>query len=172
MKEPFFFAVAAVTIDGFIARFPGHKSDWTSKEDKAHLHKMEKAADVLLLGRASFEVAKKKLSKKNCLVLSRKVNGIRKKTKNLTFLNPKSVDVKKFVKDCGYKKICVLGGRAAYNYCLKKNLLDEIFVTIEPIVFGKGIPMFDSAVKTKTFTLVLAKKLNAKGTLLLHYKKK
>ena len=171
MAKPFFFAVAAVTIDGCIARFPGHISDWTSKEDKKHLHEMEGKADALLLARTSFEAAKKFLKQRNCIVLSSTVKTVEQKGKNAVYLNPKKIGVKKFVEENGYRKVCVLGGRGAYSYCLKKGLLDEIFLTIEPIIFGKGIGMFEKTVKTKEFWLVSVKKLNKKGTVLLHYKK-
>jgi len=92
-SKPYYFAVAAITIDGFIARFPGHKADWTSKEDKTHLHKMEAKADLLLLARKTYEIAEKELSGKNCLVLTTKVGGIERKGKNLVYINPKKKDV-------------------------------------------------------------------------------
>ncbi|AJF59867.1 MAG: dihydrofolate reductase [Candidatus Diapherotrites archaeon] len=170
-SKPYYFAVAAITIDGFIARFPGHKADWTSKEDKTHLHKMEAKADLLLLARKTYEIAEKELSGKNCLVLTTKVGGIERKGKNLVYINPKKKDVQEFVEEKGYKKICVLGGRAAYTYALEKGLIDDLFITVEPIVFGKGIPMFDKEVELKRFRLKSVKKLNKQGTVLLHYGK-
>lgn len=172
MEKPVYFAVAAVSLDGFIARYPGHRSDWTSREDKAHLHKMEAQADVLLLGRTSFEIAKKHLKKKNCLILTSTVNKPLRKEKFLVYINPKKTNLKKFIEKLGYKKVCVLGGRGAYNYCLKHGLLDEIFLTIESIAFGSGIGMFDKKISPRKFELVSIKKLNKKGTVLLHYKKK
>lgn len=168
--KPFFFAVAAVTMDGFIARYSGHFSDWTTKEDKDHLHKMEAKADALFLGRKTFEIAKQKISKFNCIVLSSKAKGVERKG-NAIFFNPKKNSLQKILKENGFEKICVLGGRGAYNYCLKNNLLDEIFLTIEPVLFGNGITMFDKSVKTRDFSLVSVKKLNKNGTILLHYKK-
>ena len=170
--KPYYFAVVAVTIDGFIARFPGHKVNWTSKEDKIHLHKMEDRADVLLLARTSYEVAKKHLSKRNCLVITRKINTIEKKGELLTYINPQKTSIKKFIKKNGYKKICVLGGRGVYNYTLEHSLIDDIFLTIEPVVFGEGIGIFNKKVMLRRFNLISIKKLNKKGTILLHYRKK
>ncbi len=133
---------------------------------------MEDRADAMLLARASFEIAEKFLSHRKCIVLTSTVKTAEQKSKNAVYLNPKKIDVKKFVEKNGWKKICVLGGRGAYSYCLKKGLLDEIFLTIEPIVFGKGIGMFEKTVKTRQFRLVSVEKLNKKGTVLLHYRKK
>ncbi len=167
-----FYAVVAVTIDGFIARYSGHKTGWTSKEDKKQLHEKIISADVLVLGHKTFELSKKWLEKRNCIVLSGKTGGIGKKNELLVFLNPEKIELKKFVEKQHYKKVCVLGGSKAYTYCIENDLLDEIFLTIEPIVFGKGITMFSKKVETKNFRLVSLKKLNKKGSLLLHYKKR
>lgn len=166
-----FYAIAAATIDGFIARYSGHKTSWTSNEDKRQLHEKIIKADVLLLGHKTFEISKKWLSKRNCVVLSKKSNGIEQKNEFLTFINPAKTDLKKFFEKKRFKKACILGGQKTYSFFLEKNLLDEIFLTIEPIAFGKGITMFGKKVETKKFKLVSAKKLNKNGTILLQYRK-
>jgi|SRR3989338_1536483 len=169
--KPVYYAVAAATIDGFIARYPGQSSSWTSKEDHRHLQEMENNADVLLLGRTTYITAKKALSKRNCIVLTSRVKSIKKVNDKLVYINPKKADIEKFVKEKKYGKVCVLGGRGAYNYCLKKKLLDEIWLTVEPLLFGSGIGMFSEGISTGRMKLVSMKKLNSKGTILLHYKK-
>lgn len=165
--------VVAITIDGFIARYPGHKSGtWTSKEDFAHLKKMENQCDVMLLSRGTYELAKKALSKRNCVVITTEVKSIEEENENLVYINPKKSSVAQYMKKMKYKKVCILGGRGAYSYCLKHNLVDEIYLSIEPIAFGKGITIFDESVPTKKFRLVSTKKLNKNGSLLLRYVKK
>ena len=169
--KPHYYAVAAVTLDGFIARYPGHKTDWTSKEDYAHLQAMEDKADVLLLGRTTYELAKKPLSRRNCIVMTGRVNGVKKASGKLVYINPEKASIEKFVKENNYRMVCVLGGRGAYDYCMKKNLLDELWITIEPVLFGNGIGMVSEEIAMRRMNLVSVKKLNKKGSLLLHYKK-
>jgi len=172
-NKPLYYAVAAITLDGYIARKPGQNStQWTSKEDYSHLKKMEAHADILLLARTTFEFAKKGLSKYNCIVLTSKAKkGIEQKSDSVIYLNPSKKSLAEYIAEKGYKKICVLGGRGAYDYCLQHNTLDELYITIEPVLFGKGIGMFSREIKLKKFSLVSSKKLNKKGSLLLHYKK-
>ncbi|MCR4335380.1 MAG: hypothetical protein NUV57_02475 [archaeon] len=172
MKKPMYYLVVATTLDGFIARSPGQIStDWTSPEDKVHLHKMEDKADVLLLASKSYNLVKERLKKFNCIVLTRKVNGIKEESKFLTYINPAKSDLDEYIRKKLYKKVCVLGGRVAYNFVLEKGFIDEIYLTIEPVVFGDGIGFFNKEVPLKHFNLVSAKKLNANGSLLLHYKR-
>ena len=40
MNKPLYTAVAAITLDGKIARNSKHHSSWTSREDKVFLHKI------------------------------------------------------------------------------------------------------------------------------------
>lgn len=63
----------------------------------------------------------------------------------------------------------VLGGGAVYQFILENKLLDEIFVTIEPFLFGRGKEMFVGGIRTTRVGLLSVRRLNQNGTLLLHY---
>ena len=94
------------------------------------------------------------------------------KSANLIYCDPNKNNIKKLIGKLKYKKIAILGGAQTYSYCLENNLMDEIYLTIEPLVFGKGINLFaDTKILNKKFKLFNIKKLNNKGTVLLHYKK-
>lgn len=167
MKKSTYIAIAATTIDGRIAKHSKHFSSWTSVEDKNFLHAILDTCDVILVGRATYDMAKKPLSKRNCIVLTRDTNG-KKNLPGLTYLNPAKKSLAQLVKKCGYKKIGILGGEQIYSYCLEKNLLDELFLTIEPVSFGYGLSLFKTK-KLAAWKLKSIKKLNNKGSLLLHY---
>jgi len=168
-----YYAVLACSIDGFIAKEENQLSTtWTSKEDKEHLHKMEDEADVLLLASKSYELAKEPLRNRNLIVLTTKVNSIKKESEKLSFINLQNANLKKYIEEKNYKKVCVLGGRTAYNYCLENTLLTDIYITIEPIMFGDGIKPFSKAIDEQKYALVSVEKLNETGTILLHYSKK
>ncbi|MEK9177085.1 MAG: dihydrofolate reductase family protein, partial [Patescibacteria group bacterium] len=100
-------------------------------------------------------------------VLTRSIRGVRAKGR-VTFVNPMKTDLKKLFRP--FRVVAVLGGAAAYQLMLDRGLMDEIFVTLEPLVFGRGIPMFTNGRKTRKLELVSIRKLNARGTLLLRYR--
>ena len=171
-QKAIYLAIAATTIDGKIAKDSRHMSDWTSKEDKDFLHEMLDTCDVVIIGNNTYKTAVKPLSKRNCIVFSRSVNQPIRKSEKLMYLNPEKSNIKTFIKNAGYKKIAILGGAQTYTYFLENNLLDEIYLTIEPIVFGGGINLFASKqTNDYHFKLNSAKKLNKKGSLLLLYKR-
>ena len=164
-----FIAIAAVTIDGKIARNSNHPSDWTSPEDKAFLHAELDRCDVTVVGNKTYKLAQKPLSKRNCIVFTRSIDRTRQQNDKLIYINPKGKNIQKFIEEKGYRRICILGGAQVYNYFLEHNLIDEIYLTIEPVIFGKGISLFDKKVKNVDYKLKSVKKLNNMGTVLLRY---
>ncbi len=171
MTKPKYIAIAAVTIDGKIAKHKNHMSDWTSKEDKVFMRALLDKCDVVIVGNNTYKTAIQPLSKRNCIVFSRSGSSKQVSAK-LTYCNPQTTDVKKIIRDHKYKTIAILGGAQTYSFCLKNSLLDELYLTIEPVVFGQGINLFsDSLSLDKKFKLISVKKLNKQGSLLLYYKK-
>ncbi|OGE81612.1 MAG: hypothetical protein A3H72_00985 [Candidatus Doudnabacteria bacterium RIFCSPLOWO2_02_FULL_48_8] len=171
MSKPAFIAVAAVTLDGRIAAYRGQNTDWTRKEDKQFLRKFLDKCDVVLVGRTTYRVAYAPLSKRNCIVLTSRVKTVFKKSPLAFFCNPKAVDLLALIKRLGYKQVAVLGGQKVYSYCLEKGLLDELFLTIEPLIFGRGLNLLEiKKLPRQRVNLLSFKRLNSKGSALLHYR--
>ena len=176
---PKYIAIAAMTLDGKIARHKNHMSDWTSKEDKVFMRALLDKCDVIIVGNNTYKTAIKPLSKRNCIVLTHsKVllplgEGVPRSGTDegsLTYINPQKLDIKKLIRARKYKKVAILGGAQTYSYCLQNNMLDELCLTIEPLVFGRGINLFaDSNQLNKKFKLLSTKKLNKQGSLFLKY---
>ncbi|MEK7097891.1 MAG: dihydrofolate reductase family protein, partial [Patescibacteria group bacterium] len=103
----------------------------------------------------------------NCIVLTRSLEN-KKDKRGLTYLDPNKQSLPRLIKKHGYKKIAILGGTQIYSYCLEKKLIDELYLTVEPISFGHGLPIFATKKQIK-WKLKSIKKLNNNGSLLLHY---
>ena len=63
-----------------------------------------------------------------------------------------------------------MGGSELNRLFLKYKLVNEIYLTLEPILFGKGNQLLETVKLEQDLKLVDFKILNNKGTLLLHYK--
>nr|AIA16897.1 Dihydrofolate reductase [uncultured bacterium] len=173
---PIYIAIAAITLDGKIAKDSHHMSTtWTSQEDKVFFRNILKECDVCLVGRSTYETSKEPLSKRNTIVLSRspyaKASGDVPSV-SVTFCDPAKTDLKKLIEERDYQKVAVLGGSQIYTYCLQNEMIDELYLTVEPIVFGQGIGLFSADVDlNEKFQLISSQSLNTQGTLLLRYKK-
>jgi dihydrofolate reductase len=164
-----FTAFVAASVDGRISLDPKKSPDWTSREDWKFFHTALSKFEAVVVGRNTFEAARKSLEKRMTYVLSSR-EATRRQEGSVTFVNPLHVNLKKVFGK--YKAVAVLGGGRVYQTMLDKGLMDEIYVTVEPLIFGRGVPMFAGGTKSARLRLISARRLNRAGTLLLHYKVK
>lgn len=68
----------------------------------------------------------------------------------------------------GFESILVTGGSTINTAFIKEHLLDEVILNIEPVLIGKGVPLFAQDNFSKKLDLVSSKEDN--GILTLHYK--
>lgn len=168
--------VMAMSLDGKTTRWDETRVyQWTSAEDKAHFNSVSKKCDVLLMGRKTFLAAKSVL-----LQLPEKVNIIvltsRPKKKDTTFgikrcqfVRPIRNSLMTTLTKLHPQKVLLVGGAETNQYFFGEQLVDEVWVTIEPIVFGKGKGITLNEKVAIELQLRSIKKLNHKGTLLVKY---
>ena len=162
-----FVAFVATSIDGRISLFEKTLPRWTSKEDRLFFQRSLSRMDAVVVGRNTFAAAAIRLRQKNTFVLSSRFSKAMRRG-NVTFVNPMNVDMASlFIK---YKTVAVLGAGAVYRFMIERKLLDEIFITVEPFIFGRGKEMFVGGTQTIRVKLLSVKRLNNTGTLLLHYR--
>lgn len=167
-KKTRYIGYVATSIDGKIARSSKSGIDWTSKEDSDFYQNSIKGMDLLVVGHNTYKLAGRR-NWKRAVVLTSKAN-LQKANDQITFLNPNKSDLKKYIESKNYKKIAIIGGGEVYDFCLKNQMLDELYVTIEPLVFTSGVTMFSGKIFNKhQFRLKSIKKLNRRGSLLLKY---
>jgi dihydrofolate reductase len=69
----------------------------------------------------------------------------------------------------GYSEAVMAGGAVANALYLKAGLVDEIWLTVEPLIFGTGIDLFKGVEFDVRAQLVSVEQLNEGGTLHLKY---
>lgn len=158
------------SLDGIIAKNTMHNSfEWTSKEDKAHFKSLTKDIGVLLMGGNTFKASgRKSYTDRVAYVLTNNPNKY-EFGKNIYPISGSPESVVKHISKEGYSKVALVGGAQVNSEFLQAGLIDEIYLTIEPIVFGEGIHIFENLEQSANLTLISSRKLNLKGTLLLHY---
>lgn len=165
--KPRYIAFVAASVDGRISLSNKLSPDWTSKADWKFFQRALSRIDAVVVGRNTYESVAERLRKRNTFVLSRSLKTLTRRG-TVTFVNPANANLSKLLE--GYKSVAVLGGGAVYQFMLESKLLDEIFVTVEPLIFGRGKEMFVGGTQTSHVRLLSVKRLNRTSTLLLHYK--
>lgn len=140
--------IAALTADGFIGRDKNHTStQWTSKEDAAHFRATTKELGVMVMGRTTYETIGRPLPGRTTIVYSRSAPQELQQDEaheNLfhTSLSPQELVEALAAK--GHNQLAVCGGSSIYRLFMEAGVVDELQLTIEPIVFGGGIKLFDA----------------------------
>lgn len=161
-----YLAFVAASVDGRISLTTKTAPDWTSKEDWRFLQSSLSRVDAVVVGRNTYEAAANRLRKRNTYVLSNRLPAVRRQG-SVVFVNPVRVNLEKLLRV--HKTVAVLGAGMVYRFMLQNNLLNEIYVTVEPLIFGRGKMMFVGGTRTSRLRLLSVRRLNHSGTLLLHY---
>lgn len=159
------FIIAALTADGYIAKNTGHLSDWTTPEDKKLFVKLTKEAGVIIMGSKTFNTIGHILPGRRMVVYTTKPQNITAAGVEVTTEKPQIL--LKRLKREGARGVAICGGAEIYTLFMKKNLVDELYLSIEPKMFGGGITLFNAPIESD-LSLVEVAKLND-HTVLLHY---
>ena len=146
---------------------------WTSKEDHDFFFGEVKKAKLIVVGSATFEAAEKLIklgSGKLTIVLTSNPQKYsnRQKERELEFSSESPKELVSRLEN-EYDEMLLAGGAAVYTSFAKEGLIDEIYLTIEPIVFGNGKNLFADEEFETNLKLVSSERLNDRGTLLLKY---
>lgn len=136
------FIIAAISADGFIARGNTELADWTSKEDKKVFVELTKRAGVMVFGGTTFRTFNRALPGRRNIVYSRTtidVEGV-----ETTQETPAEL-IERLAAE-GHDEVAICGGSAIYDMFLQAGVVDEIYLTIVPTVFGTGVPLFKTPV--------------------------
>jgi dihydrofolate reductase len=161
--------VMVITIDGKIARNDHQFVDWSSKEDKRIFYSLTRKAGVLIVGHNTFETFSAPLPGRLHIVVTSTTEG---KTNIPGQVEYTSASPEKIVADLearGYTEAALTGGAQINALFLKAGLIDEISLTIEPLIFGSGLDLFRGAEFDLRASLLSVEKLNEGGTLHLRY---
>ena len=169
------FLIAAITIDGFIGRDIRDRSfDWTTIEDKQFYISKLKEADVIIMGSTTFKTFLRYPKNSNWVIYTSqpdKMKNPKPDVITLTTTKDKPKILLQKLEKQGHKKAAICGGASIYSLFMKSGLVDHIYLTVEPHLFGQGVKLFSDKLNTK-LELISSKKLNDSGTMLLKYKVK
>ncbi len=167
MIRPLVTLIMAMTADGKIAKTSDHLTNWTSKEDKQFFLSKTKDIGVVIMGKNTYNTFKRPLPNRLNVVLSSK--GAHSVSGQLEFSSASPRELLEDLATRGYKRVALIGGATVNGAFLRAGLIDEIFLTIEPRIFGKGLNLFSGIDADTKLSLVSIKKLND-DVVCLHYK--
>jgi dihydrofolate reductase len=163
--------IAALSADGLLARDGDDFSmDWTSPEDVKLFVRVTKEAGVMIMGSRTFATtiaAGRKLPGRKMVVYTSKPHIDHDRADATEFTNdPPAVVLERLAKE-GYASVAVCGGAAVYDMFLQAGLVDELYISFEPVLFGTGMTLAKSGMDIR-LKLIETEQLN-ENTCMMHY---
>lgn len=163
--------IAVVSKDGFLTKGKDpNPSSWTSPEDMQFYRAMLQKFNLYLLGATTYTLAKNSLPKHaHKIVMSHKFDNDRADQKIDYTHNSFSDIINKYGSE--YSSMLVLGGGSIYHQMIKEKLIDEAYISVEPVDNYNGVKLVenDRFFEDSGFVLTEEKPLNNSGTILKHY---
>lgn len=162
----------AISANGIIATETGDE-EFLSHENWEKFCELAKEFGNFVVGRKTYEAVKKwddgynfdDLVGVEKVIISEDKNF--KLDKGYTLANSPQEALAK-LSEKGFEKVLITGGANVNSTFAKVNLLDEIILNVEPVVVGKGIPVFASEDFELKLKLISSEK-SASGILTLGY---
>ena len=159
----------AISLDGFIAKPDGDSFSWVNQEDEARYDEAVKRYGCVLAGHKTYEEYKEDFHSKKNVVSYICTNSSRADEGNIKFINGTPQEMLNKIEEQGFSEIIICGGGEINGLFASAGLVKEIFISIQPVVLGKGIPLFGPH-KPMLKLQLLSTNQDIKGVIQNHYK--
>jgi len=159
----------AVSLDGFIEDANG-AFDWCFMDQDYGMKDFMNSIDTIFFGRKSYELVQKEFADyykgNRQYIFSTTLNTLKDKEAMLVSANVADV-VNKIKNDEG-KNIWLFGGASLVSFFMQNNLVDELMLSVHPILLGSGKPLFKNISERKKLNLANSITYNT-GLVQLYY---
>ena len=141
-----FTLTVATSADGFISRNTDEPPQvWASPEEQRLFFRDVEAADWAIMGRNTHLAADKPDRRR--IIFSTRTKGWQRPSQ--LWLDPSETtasDLAKLVAQVHpLSQGLILGGTRVHDWFLAENAIDRVHLTIEPVEFGSGLPVFTNS---------------------------
>ncbi len=159
-----------MSVNGIVAQKTVQNSfEWNSSEDREQfLDKIHKIGSVIMGSNTYRSIGGNPYPGVEFFVLSGHPEQFPAKDK-VSFVSGDVKEICSQIKARGIEQIALLGGPGTNAQFMEEELIDDIYLTVEPMIMKTGMQIVDNPKKNFSLTLDSVEKLNSEGTLLLHY---
>jgi dihydrofolate reductase len=162
------------TVDGKITRWGDPKvSSWTSEEDKKYFREIWNEAPLIVMGSNTYRAEKLGSRRDHFIIVMTRHPSAYEEMEvkgRLEFTDESPARLVSRLKKASFRTMLVVGGAQIATSFLKAELIDEIWLTIEPKIFGKGGNFVIEQELDLELRLISCERVNAEGTLITKYK--
>jgi len=165
--------IFVVTADGNVTKWGDPMVRlWSSKEDQEYFSSLMKDYPLVVIGSNTYNADPiPPRSGRLLVVMTRNPEKYRDQevAGQRIFLRNNPSALIDFYRKQGYDQMLIVGGPQIATAFLKENLIDEIWLTIEPKIFGSGGSFVVDSKLDINLQLISSNTINSKGTVILKY---
>ncbi len=163
-----------MSLDGKLTRWKaGNIYKWSSPEDYEHFSKVRDKNNLLVMGSGTFKAVRPMPEKERLRIVMTTQPEKYKKfmvAGQLEFWNEKPKELVRRLDKLKYEQMLLVGGKRIATAFLREHLVNELWLTIEPRIFGQGEALVGAEKMDVALELLQFERLNKQGTILLKYK--
>jgi dihydrofolate reductase len=161
------------TLDGKVTKWGDPKiRSWSSENDQDYFDAIWNDTRVIIMGSGTYNPDPVKPSSEHLFIVMTKQQDkyqMEERAGQLEFTGDSpSFLIKRFEKE-GEEKILVVGGPHIATAFLKEQLIDELWLTFEPKIFGIGASFVTEEKLDIALKLLSCTTANSQGTLMIKY---
>lgn len=161
------FIIAATSADGYIGLDEHHVStSWTTTADRTFFVRKTKEAGVVVMGRKTFETIGRPLKGRRLIVYTSQPETIQ--ISGVEATNEPPGDLLARLEQEGASAVAIAGGTSIYTLFVQTGLVNDVYLTIMPKMFGRGLRLFNADVDVN-LQLLDTTLLDDNDSVLLHY---
>lgn len=158
----------AISANGMIAK-ADHDTPWSDDEFESYKNKVIEIGN-LVIGKTTYDLTIEDNgfdNLRNPFIVVLTTSGDKPRNKNTIFVKSFNEAIK-VSQEKKFENMLIAGGGKMNKVALESGKIDEIFLDVEPFIFGKGINLFAESDMNLNLKLIGTKKVGKNG-IQLHY---
>jgi dihydrofolate reductase len=159
-------------LDGKVTRWGNpHVRLWSSRQDQDYYKKVWNRSQLIVMGSATFNADSFPPGDHQLIVMTGDPNKYKSREVpgKIEFTNASPLEITERFAAKGHEQMLVVGGPHVATSFLKEQLIDELWLTLEPKIFGVGSNLATGTELDIDLRLIACEKVNDQGTLITKY---
>ena len=137
-------ALYSSSIDGKIAHSKQDTLEWISSDAQKFFRAETTKSGIVIMGRKTFMKEAKPYEHRYNVVLTKNPKKYSKYVQEdvIEFTSDKPEKLIEKLTQRKHEAIFIIGGQTIFSEYMEKGLIDEVWTTVEPILFGSGVEPF------------------------------
>ncbi len=152
----------AISINGLITKGKDD-SDWVTETDWKEFDKLMRDCGIMVMGRRTYEIFGDDFPCEGAVnvVMTSNSKLLNQKTpEEVIFTDKSPKEVIKMAEEMGFKKLMLIGGMKLNTSFFEEDLIDEVWLSIHPLLIGNGKVMMEKFDYFKKLKLLGVKELD------------